>query len=185
MDDAKIIELFFQRSESAITELSKKYGGICMKTAYSILGSEEDSKECVQDAYFGVWNKVPPEYPKSLLAFLLGILRKISINRYEYNSAQKRAGNYGQCLAELEWGISSPETPETEYDAKALSLYIDGFLDTLDKNSRMIFVRRYYYMDSYKELSEITGLNENALRTRLSRIRNELKKYLNERGVNI
>lgn len=185
MDDGKIIELFFQRSETAIIELSEKYNSICMKTAYNIIGNIEDSKECVQDAYLSVWNKVPPEQPKSLLAFLLKILRRISINKHEHNSAQKRIGNYGACLDELEWSISSLETPETEYSAKVLSSYIDEFLDTLDKSNRLIFVRRYYFMDSYKELSKITGLKENVLRTRLSRIRNNLKEYLIERGVNV
>lgn len=183
MDDSKIIELFFERSENAIVELSEKYGDICMKTAFNIIGNKEDSEECIHDSYLGVWNKIPPERPKSLLAFLLSIVRNISINRYEYNSRQKRAGNYGACLDELEWHISSVETPETELDATILSSYIDEFLDTLNKNNRMLFVRRYWYMDSYKELSKITGLNENALRTRLSRIRDNLRKYLNERGV--
>lgn len=132
----------------------------------------------------GVWNKVPPERPKSLLTFLLKILRRISINRYEYNTAKKRNRNYEDCLDELQdWEISSFETPETEYDVKILSSYIDEFLDTLDKSSRMIFIRRYWYMDSYKELSKMTGLNENNLRTKLSRIRDNLKKYLIDRGV--
>lgn len=185
MDDDKIINLFFQRSENAIAELSKMYNGICINTAYNIIGNLEDAKECIQDAYLSVWNKIPPERPKSLLAFLIKILRRISINKYEYNSAQKRFGNYGECLDELDWIVSSPETTETEYDAKVLSSYIEEFLDTLDTTNRMIFVRRYYYVDSYKELSKLTNLKENALRTRLSRMRNALKLYLKERDIEV
>lgn len=184
MDDKKIIELFFKRSEKAISELSHKYHPICIKTSLNILGSMEDAEECVNDSYLAVWNKIPPESPNPLLSFLLKITRNISIKRYKYNNAKKRVGNYMECYEELEWTIlSNGSTPDEEYEAKVIASYIDDFLDTLNKTNRMIFVRRYWYMDDYERLSSLTGLEENALRTRLSRLREKLRIYLYQRGV--
>lgn len=183
MDDMKIIELFFQRSENAIVELSAKYGSISMRTAYNIVGNYEDAEECVNDSYLGVWNAVPPKTPNPLLAFLLKIVRNISINRCSYNARQKRNNQYYECIDELDYCLASNETVESELEAAELTKNIEAFLDTLNKTNRLIFIRRYWYVDSYESISRMTGLKENAIRTRLSRIRSELKKHLKERGV--
>lgn len=185
MEDGRIVELFFERSEDAIMQLSNKYGKVCMKTAYNILYNQEDSEECVNDSYLAVWNAIPPKKPNPLLAFLLRIVRNIAINRYEYNHAQKRKGNYEECLDELEWMIATKDTPDEQYDMSLLSSYIDEYLDTLNKRNRMIFVRRYWYMDSCADIAKMTGMRENAVRTRLSRLRKTLKDFLVERGVDI
>lgn len=185
MEDSKIIELFFARSEDAIKQLSNKYEKLCIKTAYNILGNQEDSEECVNDSYLAVWNTVPPKNPNPLLTFLLKIVRNISINRYAYNHAQKRAGNYQECLDEFAWCVSVQDTPEEQYDASLLTSYISEFLNTLNKTNRLIFVRRYWYMDSYSDIAKWTGLRENAVRTRLSRQRDALKTFLMKRGVNL
>lgn len=183
MDDSKIIDLFFERSEKAISELSSKYGGICLKIATNVLRNHQDAEECVNDSFLGVWNAIPPKRPSSLLAFVCRLVRNISINRYEYNSAQKRNGIYDACLDELRDCISHDETAESEYNAHELSRYIDEYLDTLDSTNRMIFVRRYWYMDSFKDISSLSGLSEGAVRTRLSRLRGNLKKSLEGRGI--
>lgn len=183
MDDEKIIELFFQRSENAIVELSAKYGSISMSTAYNIIGNYEDAEECVNDSYLGVWNVVPPKTPNPLLAFLLKIVRNISINRCTYNSRQKRNNQYYECIDELDYCLASNETIESQLEATELTKSIEEFLDTLNKTNRLIFIRRYWYVDSYESISKMTGLKENAIRTRLSRVRSELKKHLQERGV--
>lgn len=183
MDDEQIIELFFQRSEHAIDELSKKYGTVCIHTACNIVGSREDAEECVNDAYWGVWNAVPPKRPNPLLAFLLRVVRNISINRYTYNTRQKRDNPYAECVEELEYRLASRENVEQKLEATELTRQIEAFLDGLSQTNRMLFVRRYWYVDSYASLSAATGLRENAIRTRLSRMRVELKKYLQERGT--
>lgn len=183
MDDRKIIELFFQRSENAIVELAAKYGSISMSTAYNIVGNHEDAEECVNDSYLGVWNAVPPKSPNPLLAFLLKIVRNISINRCTYNTRQKRNNQYYECIDELDYCLASDETIESELEAAELTKSIEEFLDSLNKINRLIFIRRYWYVDSYESISKLTGLKENAIRTRLSRIRSELKKHLQERGV--
>lgn len=185
MEDREIVDLFFQRSEKAITELAAKYGGISMNTAYNILGNREDAEECVNDSYLGVWNAVPPKKPDPLLAFLLKIVRNIAINRCKFNSRQKRHHSYDECIDELEYSLASRESVEQELEAAELTKYIENFLDTLNKTSRLLFIRRYWYVDSYEALAQLTGLRENAIRTQLSRIRSKLKKYLRERGVAI
>ena len=182
MDDEKIIELFFERSEKAISELSSKYGGIVMKIAKNVLHNRQEADECVNDTYFGVWNAIPPQRPNSLLAFVCRIARNISLNRYEYNSSQKRNGA-NVCFDELSECITLGETVESRYDADELSRLIDEYLDTLDKTNRMIFVRRYWYMDEYKDIASAAGMGEGAVRTRLSRLRKKLREFLESRGV--
>lgn len=185
MDDAEIIELFFGRSEKAISELASKYGGIVLKIAKNVLHDHQEAEECVNDTYFGVWNAIPPQRPDSLLAFVCRIARNISLNRYEYNSSQKRKGAYDVCFDELQECIPQNETVESRYDADELSRIIDEYLDTLDNTNRMIFVRRYWYMDTYKDIASAAGLGEGAVRTRLSRLRGKLKKFLKSRGVDV
>lgn len=185
MEDNQIIDLFFERSEKAITELSIKYNSVCMKTAMNITGNYEDSEECVNDAYLGVWESVPPQRPNPLLAFLLRIVKNISINRYKYIHAQKRGGNYQECIDEFEWALSTNETPEDKYIASEVAKYIDEFIDTMNRRNRLIFVRRYWYMDSYSDIAGMTGMRENAIRTRLSRQREQLKQFLIRKGVEI
>ena len=173
MDDDKIIELFFNRSQKAIIELATKYGSISIKTAYNILGNHEDAEECVNDSYLGVWNSIPPKRPAHLLAFLLRIVRNTSINKHTYNSRKKRNNQYYECVEELDYCLASVENVDSQYDLVELKRSIEDFLDSLSKTNRLIFIRRYWYIDSYDSISLITGLQKNAIRTRLSRIRSD------------
>ena len=184
MDDTQIIELFFERSQSAISELSAKYGKTVLKIAENTLHNREDAEECVNDTYLGVWNAIPPQRPNSLLAFVCRIARNISINRCTRDPSRKH-GAYDVCFDELQECIPSDETVEELYDANELSRLIDEFLDTLDKKNRMLFVRRYYYMDKFGDIAAAAGMSEGAVRTRLSRIRGKLKKFLKSRGVDV
>lgn len=186
MEDSKIIELFFERSERAIEELSEKYGKKCMQVAYNVLGNMQDSEECVNDSYLGVWDAIPPEKPNPLLTFVLKIVRNLSLKRCRYNSAKKRAEVYSACFDELDDLISSRYLVEEEYDAKQLRKYINEFLKGLSKENRMLFVRRYWFMDSYETLAGITGLSEEAIRKRLSRLRKDLEECAkNSQGVSV
>lgn len=183
MDDSKIIDLFFERSEKAIVELSNKYGSVCMKVSMNVLNNHQDAEECVNDSYLGVWNAIPPEKPNPLLAFVCRIVRNISINRYKKNNTKRRKSNYDLCLDELENYVSTQNTAEDEYAETELAAYIDEFLDSLSKTNRMLFVRRFWYMDSYEDIANASGLKEGAIRTRLSRIKSDLKLFLEKRGV--
>ena len=183
MTDERIIELFFARSERGIEELDTKYGATCHKIAQNILGNKEDAEECVNDAYLGVWNSIPPKKPNLLSAFLFKILRNLSITRYHANTAQKRNSFYDIALDELEETISTEESIEKECSQKELTTTIEGFLDTLTRENRVIFVRRYWFSESYTEIAKRTGLTEKNISVRLTRIREKMKEYLSERGI--
>jgi RNA polymerase sigma-70 factor (ECF subfamily) len=183
MDDSKIIDLFFERSEIAIIELSNKYGSICMKVSMNVLNNQEDAEECVNDSYLGVWNAIPPHKPNPLLAFVCRIVRNISINLYKKNHAQRRKGNYDLCIEELENCIPSTNCIEDDLAESELSSYIDEFLDSQATINRMIFVRSFWYMDSYEDIAKASGMREGAVRTRISRTKTELKLFLEKKGV--
>lgn len=183
MTDERIIELFFARSERGIEELDTKYGATCHKIAQNILGNKEDAEECVNDAYLGVWNSIPPKKPSLLSAFLFKILRNLSITRYHANTAQKRNSFYDIALDELGDTISTEESIEKECSQKELTNAIEGFLDTLTRENRVIFVCRYWFSESYTEIAKRTGLTEKNISVRLTRIREKMKKHLSERGI--
>lgn len=183
MEDEQIIALFQQRSEEAISVLSGKYGGLCMNAAYRVLSDRLDAQECVNDAYLKVWNSIPPQYPRSLPAYLLKIVRNLAINLQNGKNAQKRRGNYELCLEELSDVIPSPERVETHLEMAELTALLDRFLDGLDMENRKLFMGRYWHMKSFEELSAETGLSQGTIRTRLSRIRSRLKKELSREEI--
>ena len=185
MEDSKIIGLFYERSEQAIVELSNKYGATCHKIAMNILGNASDAEECVSDAYLGCWNTIPPQNPNPLLTYVCRIVRNISIKRYHQNTAKKRNSHYDVALEELENSLFSLLTPQDEMNASELTKMIDQFLDSLDKTSRVMFVRRYWFSDSIATLSAMFQMNKHTVTVRLSRTRDKLKRYLSQKGVRI
>lgn len=185
IDDEKIIDLFFMRSEQAIQELDIKYGKICHNLSYNIVGSRQDAEECVNDAYLGAWNAIPPVYPDPLLPYIAKIVRNISLKCYDRGRADKRNSNYTVAMGEIETCITDPQTVEAEIEAKALARIIENFLDTLTPENRVIFMRRYWFSDSYKDIAALAGLSEKNVSVRLTRIREKLKHYLTEREVYI
>lgn len=185
MDDSKIIDLFFARSEQAISELSKKYGKLCMHIAENILGNRQDTEECVNDGYLGVWNSIPPQKPNPLKAYVCRIVRNIAINRYHTNTAIKRNSHYDIALEELENCLFSQQTPENTLHAKELSCLLDRFLTSLDMRSRVMFVRRYWYADSVTDIAKMFKMRPNNVSVQLSRLRSKLKKFLIQEGYMI
>ncbi len=183
MNDEKIIELFFERSEQAIQELDKKYGKVFHSIAYNILNNRQDSEECVNDAYWGTWNAIPPASPKPLLTFVCKIVRNLSLKRYEKNTAAKRNSRYDVAIEELENCLISNTTVEDEIEFNELTEIIENFLDTLSKENRVIFVRRYWFAEQYSDIAKRVGLTEKNVSVRLARIRKELKEYLLRREV--
>lgn len=180
MNDNSIIELFLQRNEAAIAELDKKYGKACRNLAENIIGNRQDAEECVSDSFLRVWNSVPPEHPSSLMAYTMRITRNSAISRYRYNTAAQRDNSASVPLDELEDCLS-----EAEGDAKEISEALYAFLDKLDKNSRIMFVRRYWYSDSIETLSKATGMSEMSVYQKLFQIRKKLKAYLIKEGFGL
>lgn len=183
MEDNQIIELYWQRSENAIAETSTKYGKLLRKIAMNIVGNYSDAEECENDTYVATWNAIPPTRPNILSAFLGKIARNIALNRYEYNKAQKRNNEFDLVLSELEECIASKNTVEATVEEGVVASMLDDFLEGLKKETRVIFVRRYWYSDSVKDIAKRLQISESKVKTVLFRTRKELQDYLAERGV--
>lgn len=181
MEDRKLIGLLFDRSEQAITALSQKFGNRLYATAYNILNSREDAEEAVNDTYLALWNAIPPETPDPLEGYVYRTGRNIALKKLRYLSAEKRSSQYDIALDELS-AVLSGENLEDTLDARALGQAIDRFLATLSKQNRILFMRRYWFGDSVKQLSKDFSLSENTVSVRLSRIRTQLKNYLQKEG---
>lgn len=185
MEDSKIVDLFFERSEQALTELSDKYEKLCKKISINILGSEEDALECINDSYLGVWNTIPPQKPDNLKFYLLRIVRNNAVKRFHSNTAKKRNSFYDVALQELEECLPSEDTIEKELLSDEITCLINCFLESQNKVNRIIFVRRYYFSDSVAEISKRVNLTENNVSVRLNRMRKSLKNHLEKEGVKI
>lgn len=180
MEDKRIVDLYWMRSESAISETDKKYGKYCRYIAERILESEEDAREVQNDTYLQVWNTVPPERPNSLRAYLGAICRNLSLNRYEASHAQKRGGEVSLALDELSECIADRE--EQDDINERLCGLLDSFLATLPKRTRRVFLRRYWYASSISEIAKDYGMSENNVTVLLHRTRKTLAQLLQKEG---
>lgn len=181
MEDKKIIELLWKRAESALDALARKFGRRLLYTAMNILGNPQDAEEAVNDTYLALWNAIPPQKPDPLAGYVHRTGRNIALKKYRYKSAQKRAAQYDMSLEELSGVLPGPSFEE-QMDARQLGRAIDAFLDTISKENRILFLRRYWFGDSVKHLAKAMGFSENTVSVRLSRIRGQLKDYLNKEG---
>ena len=184
MEDLTIVDLYWNRDEDAILYTQRKYGALCQTIAHNILGNREDAEECVNDAYLKVWNSIPPQRPQSLVAFLSRIVRNISLDRYRHNHAEKRNRGADVMFSELEECLSDDSVLDFSGGA-GITEAINRFLKTLDQESRILFVRRYYYMDSNETLAKTFLMNENTVRQRLYRMREKLKVLLEKEGIGL
>ncbi len=177
MDDKQIIRLFFERSEQAITELSQKYGDLCMKIARSILNDPQDAEECVNDAWLGAWNSIPPQSPDPLRSYICRIVRNHALKKYRANTALKRGNQFEVSLSELEDCIPDNSLDE-QLAVNELSAQIDAFLSALSQEDRVMFVKRYWFSESLSEIADAFHITENNVSVRLGRIRRKLHQYL-------
>lgn len=185
VDDKRIVELYFERDESAISETAQKYGRYCHSIAYHILNSDQDAEECVNDTYLRAWDAIPPHKPSRLSTFLGKITRNLALNRYAYDHAQKRGDGVAVAIDELADVLCDPESEEWGADDGVIGDAINGFLATLDEQTRRIFVRRYWYVSPIKEIARDMGLGESRVKVTLHRTRGKLKFYLESRGIMI
>lgn len=183
MEDSRIVELYWDRSERAISETSNKYGKYCYTIAYHILADAGDADESANDAYLGAWNAMPPHRPSVLSAFLGKITRRISINRWSEKRAEKQGG--GQvplALDELSEVIASPDTPEQALDARELAAAVNRFLASLPEPERDLFVCRYWFLTPVAELSQKFEFSLSKTKSMLFRTRQKLKAHLEKEG---
>ena len=185
MDDKEIVELYFSRDESAVAETDRKYGAFCRRIAVNILSISEDAEECVNDTYYTAWNKMPPELPLSLRAFLGRITRNLSISRFRANRAMKRFSGMEIMLSELDDCVPSSESVERAVDNKRLSEIISCWLESLPVDDRVLFVRRYWYGDAVNALAKECGCTPNQMAQRMLKLRKSLKGALEAEGVSL
>ena len=184
MEEKQIIDLYFSRSEQAITETDKKYGSYCRQVAYNILCSHPDSEECVNDTYLKTWNVIPPKRPSPLKIFLGKITRNLALDRWDWNHAAKRGGGeVAASLEELGECIPAPQDTEQIVQNKELVRALDTFLEGLPAETRKVFLRRYWNLSPVKEIASFYGLSESKVKMLLMRTRNALKAYLEQEGI--
>lgn len=176
MEDEKIIELFWNRSESAISETAQKYGNYCYSIAYNILTNNEDAEESVSDTFLAAWNTIPPKHPSVLAAFLGKLTRHISIDRWRMRNRQKRGGGeIVLALEELEECIPDSHTVEAVLEQKRLAAVFNGFLEHLPETERRVFLCRYWYLDPISRIADRCGFSESKVTSMLHRTRKKLR----------
>lgn len=185
MEDERIVELYFERSETAISETQKKYGKYCHCIAYNILSSDLDAEECVNDTYLRAWESIPPQRPRLLKSFLGRITRNLSLDRYDRDHAIKRGGNTELVFEEIGECVPSAEDGRDMSDELALKESINRFLESLPKQTRIIFVRRYWYLSPIDNIARGLGLSVSNVKVILMRTRKKFKDYLEKEGISI
>ena len=182
MDDKLMVDMIYERNEDGIRELVNTYSRLCTSVVCRILSDECDVEECVSDVWMAVWNSIPPNRPDSIRAYLCKIARRIGIDKLKYNTRKKRADGYTVLLSELGDCIALPE--DNECDEHLIGI-IENFLSSIDVESRVMFVRRYMYMESIAELASRYGIKERYISVKLFRIREKLRKALVKEGIEI
>lgn len=183
MDDHRIVQLYWDRSEQAIEETDAKYGAYCYSIAYHALENNEDAEESVSDTYMAAWNNLPPHRPSVLATFLGKITRNISVNRWKARNASKRGGGEIRLtLEELEECVDGKQNVEDAYTSRELVRSFNDFLDTLPKTERDVFLRRYWFFDPIADIAESTGFTQSKVTSMLYRTRGKLRKQLEKEG---
>lgn len=186
MQDRDIIELFWQRDETAITATERKYGRYCRRVAMNVLNNAEDADECVSDTWLKTWNAIPENRPYHFQGFLAKITRHIAIDRWKRQTAAKRGnGTASLALDELEECVSGLSNVEREYEAKELAKAIDTFIVQLPEKEQRIFVWRYFYLEAVQDIARRLHVKENYVSVVLSRTRDKLRQFLREEGYEL
>ena len=184
MEDERIIDLYWARSQQAVAESEAKYGAYCRAVARNILARAEDAEECVNDTWLRAWNAMPPQRPKVLQAFFGALTRNLSLDRWRRDRAEKRGGGTVElALEELEDCLAARDGVEQAVQAEDTARLISDFLRRQTKQDRVLFVRRYWYLDDIRTLCRRFGMGESQVKSRLHRMRKKLKQELEKEGV--
>lgn len=182
MDDTEIIELFFERSPNALKQISEKYGKLCLRLVRNILGNDEDAEEILNDVLSRLWKHIPPLRPQNLKAYVCRIARNAAVNRVEKENAAKRGGNFAQVQGE--WLEMFPNGEDIASEV-ALKDIFERFLDSLGEEERSLFVRRYWFADSVKDVAAFYALSESRVKSSLFRTRNKMREFLAKEGFTV
>lgn len=186
MQDETIVALYWERNEAAIEETKNKYERYLFKIAHNILSDFEDSQESVNDTYLAAWNSMPPHKPGILSTYLGKLTRRISIDIFRRkNRSKRKTSEYTLSLTELEECLTDGNNPEESMEVKILAEAINGFLRTLPKDARNLFIGRYYFLDSLRDAAKYCGMSESRAKSLLFRTRYNLKVYLEKEGFEV
>ena len=184
MDDRRIVELFLERSEEAILETDIKYGRYCHRIAFNVLGNDEDSEECVNDAYMRAWGSIPPNEPDSMASYIGRITRNLALDKLRQKQSDKRGnGDVPVVLDELAECVSGHDELERRQDSAEIAAAIDSFLDELNSVERGVFMRRYWMMEPIADVANRYDISVSKTTTMLFRLRNRLKKHFMKEGI--
>lgn len=186
MEDHDIVALYWRRDEAALAETERRYGRYCYAIANGILRNGEDARECVNDAFLAAWNAIPPHRPALLSAFLGKITRRLALKKRRDSTAAKRGGgSVSLSLDELAECFPAGQSPEDQLDGAALAELLDAFLDTLSPEDRRIFLRRYWYCDSVREIASRYGYSQSKVKMTLKRARDKLRALLEKEDIRL
>ena len=184
MDDSKIMELFFARNEDAIKHTDDAYGRRLFHLADNIVHNDQDAEESVNDTYMKAWDTIPPQRPEHFFAYIAKICRNFALKRIDWQKAKKRNAEVVTLTQEMENCI--PDTyRDMEADERELGRILDAFLRTLTPENQMVFLRRYWYVDTIAEIAVRYGISESAVQMRLNRTRSKLAMYLAKEGIKV
>jgi len=182
-EDQTIINLFWERSEDALVALERKYGRLLHRTAYSVLENRQDSEETVADSYMKLWDAIPPARPESLCAYALRIVRNTALNRLQHRQRQKRDARQDVLLSELSECLSASDSPAAQLEAEETLELINRWLHSLKKTDRLLFMRRYFTLQSIEHIAADFGMTPNAVSIRLCRLRSALRQELRKEDI--
>ena len=185
MEDSDIIELFWRRSEDAVTEVARKYGGYCRSIAGNILGCDQDTEECLNDTWLAAWDSIPPQKPRTLRVYLGRITRNLALNRRKADSAQKRGGGQAELVLDELRECVGTDTRDELLSELVLHDTINTFLRRQFPLRRAVFLRRYWYMEPIADIAKALGLRQGQTRTILYRMRRELKEELEKEDIKL
>lgn len=184
VEDSEIIELYWQRDDRAIVQTDTAYGARLQGLSNHILGNREDAQECVNDTYLRTWNAIPPERPNYFYAFLAKICRFVSLGKLDWNHAAKRKADIVTLTAEMEMCIPDNRMQQ-RLEAEELGMLLSRFLKGQSEDNRLIFMRRYWHMDSVEEIAARYGFSQSKVKTQLHRTRTKLRHFLESEGISV
>ena len=185
LNDDEIVQLYFERSEDGIAQSEEKYGRLCRSVIRRILPDERDAEECLSDVWIHTWNSIPPERPRVLSAFLARIARNLALDRLSYNGAEKRDSALTEAFEELEPCLMGADDAQRGAEEAEFSAWIKAFLTAQTKDSRVFFVRRYWYGESVSEIACACRCSEEKVKSSLFRTRNRLREAMKKEGITI
>ena len=182
MEDEQIIELYFHRDEAALTETANKYGTFCLRIAMNVLSVKEDAEECVSSTYMKTWVTIPPQRPGFFYAYIAKICRHLALDRLDWKSAVKRKAEVVSLTQEMEQCIPD-RSHDRKLEGEEIGQVLNRFLDSISLESRLIFMRRYWYTDSIQEIAARYNISQSKVKTQLHRTRNKLQLFLESEGI--